>query len=194
MVSACGIASDTLQLTDSEIERSYHLRTALEIIATIDKDDSNATRNILNRFLSIQVVLFAKKYDIKSVISAIKVFLFGLATQYPPDGGKHCVEAAHLGEWALCGRLVETLEEWREDEPNGTMDTRRMLDWRGWTPDIIDMLELVSRRFLWAVSQAGSKNVRNRSYGSGRIDYSGMGEDLANLMIMLVSPESERLG
>jgi hypothetical protein len=190
MVSACGSASDTLHLTDTEIEKSSHLCKVLEIIVAIDNDDSDTVSNILNEGSFIEVVLFAKKYEMKSVISEIKVFLFSRVTQYPPEGGEFCIEAAHLGEWALCGRLIQRLEEFSQDDPGWTMVTRRMLDWRGWMPNDIERLGRVSKRFLWAVCRAGAKNARNESDGLGRIDYSGMGEDLANLMMMLVSFKS----
>jgi hypothetical protein len=121
------------------------------------------------------------KYDMKSIVAAIKVYLFGLAAQHPPNGGEHIIEAGLLREWALCGRLIASLDVTQSDEYGALVDMRRMMDWRGWTSLDMQMLRDVNPRFEWAVCKAGTKHAGANK--SERISYEPMGEDVAKLWI-----------
>jgi len=129
------------------------------------------------------LVLFAQKYDIRSVITTITDYLFDLETQSPQAGGQrgqYWLVAAHLSEWALCGRFVASL-----GKDNGTRVEymRKMVNRRKWTSSMETAVESVSIWFAWAVWEASTKNGDAR-YQSERFDYEVMGEDLAKLMLM----------
>lgn len=104
--------SDTVTLTDPEIECCSSVRAILSVIDTFDDDEPNGNQIVFELEMCAGLVLFANKYEMKSVINSIKATLFDLVTRYPPRGGNHFISAAHLGEWALCGRLIETLNEY----------------------------------------------------------------------------------
>ena len=57
---------------------------------------------------------------------------------------------------------------------------RQVVDWRGWTPEIIRDLSKISERFVWAVCQVGTKHAKLSGYGG--ISYANMGPDLAQIM------------
>lgn len=190
MLTLGGSASDTVTLTDPDFEHVELVRVILEIIDNFESDNEHDFRSVSDDQLSAELVFFAKKYDMKLVIHSIKMCLFGFIAQFPPRGGEHCMIAAHLGEWVLCLRLIESLDEWQgpdlDDEgeyPPVKLHMRKMLDWRGWTPEIMDTLGKVSTRFTWAICQAGTHNTTTRA---DRIDYKSMGRDLASLMIMWI--------
>jgi hypothetical protein len=191
MISTCDNGSESVHMTDIDIESAFNLEATFEIIAAIDEDDHQNLAITMNHFLTVQVLLFAKKYDMKLVISAIRSYLFDLATQYPPTGGVFFLVAAHMSEWALCGRLIASFGTKRHGPEEANMrKMRKMVDWRGWTPNIMASLERVSRQFAWAVCQAGTKyatfNSVDESYLGNGIDYEGMGRSLAKLMNMWI--------
>jgi hypothetical protein len=184
MIATCGDASDTVHLTDPDLEKGHPLQAVFELLAALDRDDFNAIAVVLRAHLSTSglsstIIALAKKYDIKSIIAAIKIFLYGLATRYPPEGGQYCIEAAHLGEWALCGHLIAALHEASISDVKDKTGVRRMLDWRGSSHVCMAVLARAGSRFSWAVLQSGMKNA---SIKNARIDYRGMGRDLAKLM------------
>jgi hypothetical protein len=156
MLSTCGDRPDRVQLTDHELENAFNLRATFEILAAIDENNQHNLVVAMNRLSTERVVRLAEKYDMKLVIDKIRYFLFSLATQYPPSGGHLWLAAAHMSEWALCGRLVASICTGHQGQL--AVRTRKMLDWRGWTP--VAMLELarVSTRFSWAVCHAGAKH------------------------------------
>jgi len=130
--------------------------------------------------LDASVVAFAQKYEIISVVIAIKLHLFSLAAQYPTYGGEYVLVAASLKEWDLCGRLIGSLEYSRDFETGEVINMRREMDWRGWTPAMIEELGKIGPKFAWAVCRAGTKCATLE--GRGRIDYVAMGQELARLM------------
>jgi len=116
----------------------------------------------------------------KLVIAAIKTYLSGLAAEYPPTGENYWPAAAHMSERALCGRFIAALNssqyEYEEERPSP-----RMLDWRAWTPEIMDALGRVSTRFAWTVCQTSTKHACPEK-DHYRMNYVEMGKDLADLI------------
>jgi len=171
----------TLHLTDPDIESALPLFDSLMVIKSQAENDHVELYHTFRDGLDMNMVNFAKKYDISSTLDAIKLHLFELASEFPPMGGRHVLVAATLEEWNLCGRLVMGLDAW---QGNGWIDCdehmRQMLDWRGWTPEIIQELSKISEKFLWAVCQVGTKHAR--AAGHGGISYAAMGPDLARVM------------
>lgn len=178
MISTCNDPFKSVRLTDPDNETASHLEAILEIIAALD-GNNGTLQSILARFMNEQVVILAEKYDMTLIILTIRSYLFGLAIQYPPAGGGYCLVAAHMSEWTLCGRLVASLGA-PNQSPRGVL-MRRMLDWRGWTPEIMATLGKVDSKFVRAVCQAGTKHAGEKN-GVEFIEYQGMGRDLAWLM------------
>ena len=170
----------TLRLTDPEFESAVSLSSILPIVKEQAEEDPEHWISIRD-YLDVNMVNFAQKYEMISVLNNIKLYLFKLAAQFPPKGGQHVLEAATLGEWDLCGRLVMSLDS-RHEDGHMEEDTyiRQVLDWRGWTPEIIRDLSKISDKFLWAVCQVGTKHAKLSGYG--RISYTDMGPDLARVM------------
>jgi len=181
MVATCHNTSDEIvRLTDRALEQSHPLQAVLEIIVAIDRNDSKLFTEYIQDNLCPSIVSLALKYEMKSVVAEIKMFLFSLIAQWPPKGGEFVLEAAQLGEWSLCGRLVASLNIARRDEEYEVKEMRRMLDWRGWTPDIMDELGRVGARFSWAVCYAGTHHSGQNKHQ--RISYESLGQELARLM------------
>ena len=178
MISACHDSSSILHMTDSEFEDAWTLRVILSTIRFIEEQDPSSCGSVLPfRFKKINVS-FALKYDMKQVIAAIKLSMYEDIAQYPPKGGKYFLNAALLGEWNLCGRLIGTLE------PSVNLDymwIRQRLDWRYWTLDIMHEIGQVGSKFVWAVCEAGTKQI---VYGkASEISCPELGEDIARLMM-----------
>jgi hypothetical protein len=138
--------------------------------------------NELEYRLNVMMVRFARKYEMTSILDAIKLYLFTLMTKFPPTGGRFALVAAELKEWDMCGRLVMTLDPstMTTGDDIGDKEMRQTLDWRGWTPEIIRELSDISEMFLWAVCQVGTKHAKASGYG--QIPYGAMGPDLAKVM------------
>jgi hypothetical protein len=181
MIATCGDKSETLHLTDHEFESSLNLSSVFEAMAAIDENHQHDTTRAAVRFMTELTVLFAQKYEMKSVLAALKTHLFGLATQYPPSGGQCWLAAAHMSEWALCGRLIASIGTGYQGPL--VVHMRKKLDCKGWTPGTMFELARVSTRFLWAACQAGVKH-QIPGITANYINYQGMGEDLAKLMLM----------
>jgi len=170
----------TLRLTDPEFESAVSLSSIVPIVKEQAEEDPGHWITIRD-YLDVNMVNFAQKYEMISTLNNIKLYLFKLAARFPPDGGQHVLVAATLGEWDVCGRLVMSLDGWQWYEytkKNAYM--RQVLDWRGWTPDIIRDLSKISEKFLWAVCLVGTKHAKLSGYG--RISYTDMGPDLARVM------------
>ena len=176
--------SNAVQLTDPDTEGSTTLEVALSILVDIDDGDPDSLYSVLEWSMDPSVVRFAQKYEMKIMIAAIKAFLFDSVTQYPPTGWQHILVAAVLGEWALCGRLIATLNHDMHNERDDVKEMRRMMDWRGWRQDDLDALTQVGAKFVWAVCRAGMKHAGAKM--DQRIDYEAMREDVAKLMMMSV--------
>jgi hypothetical protein len=170
----------TLRLTDTDFETESAVDIVLSAIRRPDKRDNTIADAVAEGCtLNADAVAFAKKYEMDWVLTAIKIFLYDHAIQYDdPWGGEYVMVAASLNEWVLCGRLLANLQETSDDEDE--VEMRRMMDWRGWTPDIVKELNSIGPNFTWAVCQAGTKCAT--SNGQGRIDYKAMGKELAKLM------------
>jgi hypothetical protein len=182
MIATCGNTADSVHLADLETEKACTLWHVFDMIHATEDDFYNAPAATYRLGITEEVAMFAKKYDMKFVTASIKNHLFALAAQYPPEGAGYCLVAAHLSEWALCGRLIETIGQDEDGHPtSGEKRMWRMLVWRGWTPEIIEALGKVSLRFVWAVCQAGTRHARSNL---AQISYHDMGEDLAKLMLM----------
>ena len=170
----------TLHLTDPDFESAVSLNTILYLVKEQADDDPEYWHTI--RYdLNVNMVNFVQKYEMISTLNEIKLYLFKSVSKFPPDGGQHVLVAATLGEWDLCGRLVMSLDS-RHEDGHMEKDTyiRQVLDWRGWTPEIIRDLSKISDKFLWAVCQVGTKHAKLSGYG--RISYTDMGPDLARVM------------
>ena len=170
----------TLRLTDPEFESAVSLSSIVPIVKEQAEEDPGHWITIRD-YLDVNMVNFAQKYEMISTLNNIKLYLFKLAARFPPDGGQHVLVAATLGEWDVCGRLVMSLDGWQGYEytkKNAYM--RQVLDWRGWTPDIIRDLSKISEKFLWAVCLVGTKHAKLSGYC--RISYTDMGPDLARVM------------
>ena len=175
--------SNAVELTDPDTESDIVLDVALEILVGIDDENSKSVHDKLYH-MTLSIIRFAQKYEIKSMIAAIKVYLFSSVAQYPPVGGDHTLVAAVLGEWALCGRLIATLDNDRHDVSEAMEEMRRMMDWRGWQQDDLTELAKVGAKFVWAVCRAGTKHAGPKM--DQRIKYEAMGEDIAKLMTLSV--------
>ena len=170
----------TLHLTDPEIESAVSLSSILSIVKEQADNDPEYWHTIRHD-LDVNMVNFILKYEMIATLNIIKIFLFESASRFPPDGGRHVLVAATLGEWDLCGRLVMSLDAWQGNAWIGAHEhMRQVLDWRGWTPDIIRDLSKISEKFLWAVCQVGTKHAKLSGYGG--ISYADMGPDLARIM------------
>jgi hypothetical protein len=90
--------SNAVHLTDTDIERSYPISIALGILVDFNDYAWKPLDAHTECFMTPPVVRFALKYEMKSVIDAIKAYLFRSITQYIPDGGEHIIPAAVLGE------------------------------------------------------------------------------------------------
>lgn len=170
-----------IQLTDPHFESSATLETILWIIRVID--DRMEVQHGLRDSLDVKMLLLAQKYEMDSIIDATRLYLFELACSFSSEGARFVLVAAMLEEWNVCGRFVMALDvwegkNWMEEEAH----LRRMLDWRGWTPEIMKELSQVSDHFLWAVCQVGTKHARLS--GQAGISYTDMGPDLARAMQM----------
>ena len=181
VISTCGDKADKVQLTDTDIETAFSLEATFGILAAIDENNQHNLVVAMDRLATDRVVRLAEKYDMKLVSEKIRYHLFSIATQYPPSGGHLWLAAAHMSEWALCGRLVASICTGHQG-PLAVL-TRKMLDWRGWTPGTVLELGRVSSKFLWSVCQAGAKQ-HIPGATANYINYQGMGEDLAKLMLM----------
>jgi hypothetical protein len=169
-----------LRFTDPEVELGANLDKIFRIISQQEDNDPRLSQTIRD-YLDDKVAYFVKMYDMDSTIDAIKVHLNGLLNETPPTGGRHVFVAAILEDWELSGRLIATLDAWQGDiyiEEDEFM--RQMLDWRGWTPEIIRDSSKLSTRFLWAVCQVGTKHAGASDHGG--ISYAAMGPDLARVM------------
>ena len=170
----------TLHLTDPDFESAESLSAILCLVKEHAEDYPEYWHTLRDN-LDVNMVHFVRKYEMISCLNMIKLYLFHLASQFPPEGGRHVLVAATLGEWNLCARLVMSLEAWqsymwmKDDE-----HMRQVWDWRGWTPEIIRDLSKISDKFLWAVCQVGTKHAKLSGYG--RISYTDMGPDLARVM------------
>lgn len=183
MLNSCDKLSSeaTVRLTDPDFETANELVIALLAMECPTASDLWATiRYDQECCLDASVVAFAQKYEMNSVVVAIKIHLFSLAAQYPPDGGEYVLVAASLELWDLCGRLIGSLEQSRDDEDGEVKAMRRQMDWRGWTPANMEELVNIGNEFAWAVCRAGTQCATLE--GHGRIDYVAMGEELAKLM------------
>jgi hypothetical protein len=183
MVSACNDTSNIVQLSDSDLEISCRLRDAFELIVSIEDDDPKVSDSVVESSCRRETILFAQKYEIKSIISAIKLYLLSLVTRYPPEGGEYFLTAAQMGEWTLCGRLIGALEHRPHDWDSWDFDSFHiMLDWRRWTPSTMDWLGRMGTKFVWAICQAGTKQA-----GASKavvINPVELGKDVATLMMM----------
>jgi hypothetical protein len=169
-----------LRFTDPEIELGVNIDKVFRIVKQKDDDDPKLPQTIRD-YLDDNVAYFFKKYEMTKIIVAIKRHLNELLNESPPSGGRHVLVAAILEDWDLCGRLVMTLDAWQGEtfiEEDEYM--RQMLDWRGWTPEIIRDLSKISQRFLWAVCQVGTKHAGASAHGG--ISYAALGPDLARVM------------
>jgi hypothetical protein len=90
--------SNAVHLTDTDIERSYPISIALGILVDFHDYTWKALDAHTERLMTPPVVRFALKYEMKSVIAAIKAYLFRSVAQYPSEGGEHIIIAAVLGE------------------------------------------------------------------------------------------------
>ena len=170
----------TLHLTDPEIESAVSLSSILTIVKEQADNDPEYWHTIRDD-LDVNMVNFVLKYEMISTLNIIKIVLFESASRFPPDGGRHVLVAATLREWDLCGRLIMSLDArqrtmWDLDDEH----MRQVMDWRGWTPDIIRDLSKISEKFLWAVCLVGTKHAKLSGYGG--ISYANMGPDLAQIM------------
>jgi len=173
----------SLEFTEP-FEKAVHIARVLDMLSAIKQHDPHSLRfaTVMSYCVSRELVFFAQKYEIELIIATIKDYLFGLAARTPPLGdqcGQYWLVAAHLSEWALCGRLVASL-----GKDNGTRVDymRKMVNRRTWTPAMRIKVERVSELFAWAVWEASTDNG-NARHQPERFDYEGMGEDLAKLML-----------
>jgi hypothetical protein len=90
--------SNAVHLTDTDIERSYPISIALGILVDFHEYAWKPLDAHTERRMTPPVVRFALKYEMQSVIAAIKALLFRSVAQYPPEGGEHIIIAAVLGE------------------------------------------------------------------------------------------------
>jgi len=60
----------------------------LEVPGSLEVDDDLDLRESIDHHLDLHLVSFAKKYDMKSILDAIKPHLFGLVISFPPAKGK----------------------------------------------------------------------------------------------------------
>jgi len=173
----------SVELTEP-FEKAVHIARVLDILDAIKQRHRRPHRlaTLLSYCVSRELVFFAQTYEIGLIIATIKDHLFGLAAQNPPTGdqcGQYWLVAAHLSEWALCGRLVASLGK---DDGTRVEYMRKMVNRRKWTPAMRIKVERVSELFAWAVWEASTDNGDARHH-SERSDYEGMGEDLAKLML-----------
>jgi len=181
MISVCNDSSKTLHMTDSDFETFWHLSEILASVEKLDNQDAGAGWPGYPGLSLKTCILFAQKYDMKSVIAAVKLSLNENLTRYPPKGGEHFLDAALLGEWNLCGRLIGVLDHQENLDRDELRGFRQILDWRYWTIDTMHDIGQVGSKFLWAVCQAGTKQV---VYGkAGEIKYVDLGKDIAELMM-----------
>jgi hypothetical protein len=182
MIETCSGASSRaeLRLTDAAFEKAADIEGILNVVESIIDEDPDIG-DVFENHLDIAMVRFAQKYQMNSILDAIKINLFDLVTNFPPIGGRFVLVAASLEEWSLCGRLVMALDSSGRSYPlYEEYDMRQALDWRGWTPKIILELSQISEMFLWAVCQVGTKHAKAAGYG--QISYAMMGPDLAKIM------------
>ena len=153
MLASCDTASSeaTVRLTDSDFETSNELVIAFHVMESYAMFDDWDLITDEECSLDPSVVDFAQKYEIDSMIIAIKLHLFSLAAQYPPAGGEYVLVAARLKEWGLCGRLFGSLEHSSDYDCGYVTDMRREMDWRGWSPAMIEELGRIGHKFAWAV-------------------------------------------
>lgn len=180
MISVCKDISNTVYLTDRDYENAYEVNKVLSLIIRSEEQNHGACTSLLRFIQGRKVILFAQKYEMKWVIATITLTLHGLVSRYPPEGGEHFLDAAFLGEWNLCGRLIGVLDHQEKLDHDDMLDIREMLDWRYWTLDSMNAIGKVDSKFVWAVCQAGTKQV-----GGGKteeIQYEELGEDVAKLM------------
>jgi hypothetical protein len=102
----------------------------LEVPGSLEGDDDLDLRESIDHHLDLQLVSFAKKYDMKSILDAIKPHLFGLVISFPPAKVRLVLVAAASGQGGLCRRLVITgnisLNYWSEPSPS-------LVDYNAWT-------------------------------------------------------------
>jgi len=123
--------SNAVHLTDPDIERGFAISNVLDILVDIGKYVWKDLDYYEERFMSPSAARFALKYEVNSVIAAMKAWLFRSVAQYPPEGGEYILEAAVLGEWALCGRLIASLDHAPNFDLGRMTPMLRMMDWRG---------------------------------------------------------------
>jgi hypothetical protein len=183
MLATCeqNSSGDSIHLSDAETETAATIEGILLVVETLERH-GGYFREIFDQHLDLHLICFAKKYDMRSILDAMKLYLFGLVTSFPPEGGESVLVAAALREWDLCGRIIITLDQniGRNGRDTLEKDMRKTLDWRGWTPETMREITQIDENLPWAIIQAGTKHAKTSGYG--RISYAGMGPDLAEIM------------
>jgi hypothetical protein len=177
-----GASQGEVRLGDTDFEIATDLERSLLLIGSFAPGLNVEFDRLLETHLRVSFIYFIRKYDMFPIIDSVRLHLFDLAAQFPAVGGNFALEAAALGEWDLFGRLVMTLDEAfvSGGDDVGQQRMRRKLDWRGWTPKIMQELSKINENLPWAVCQIGTKYA-----GASRrdtISYKAMGPDLANAM------------
>lgn len=184
MLATCKESSsgNPIRLSDTEFETAVTIEGILLVVKSLEGHDDIDLHDVIWIHLDLQLVSFAKKYDMRSILDAMKLHLFGLVTSFPPEGGEFVLVAAALREWDLCGRMIITLDQHLGRNGRDTLekDMRKMLDWRGWSPDMMREITQIDENLPWAIIQAGTKHAKTSGYA--RISYAGMGPDLAEIM------------
>jgi len=188
MLATCDKSSShaTLNLTDPGVEYAANLTIVLRVIEVVNQPVLFSETLIFNS--SDDMVSFALKYEMKSVLDAVKMEVFNLVTSFPPRGTGFILSAARIKEWNLCGRLVALLDHTIERPDESELDNyshtdnmvnmRKLFDWRSWTPASMRVLSEISEEFLWAVMQTGTRHTQ----GDGPVSYKPMGQSLAFVM------------
>jgi hypothetical protein len=115
-VAICGQSPsrDSSHLSDAELETAATVKGILEVPGSLEGDDELEgdddldPRESIDHHLDLHLVFFAKKYDMKSILDAIKPHLFGLVISFPPAKVRLVLVAAALRQRGLCRRLVIT--------------------------------------------------------------------------------------
>jgi hypothetical protein len=91
MLAVCEKPSSSqaeLRLTDPDFETANELDVALSAIGCFNKNDNSFAHAIEDGCrLGVNAVIFAKKYEMNSVLTTITLYLYKLVAQYPPAGG-----------------------------------------------------------------------------------------------------------
>lgn len=77
---------DSIHLSDAdaEFEAAVTVKGILEVPGSLEGDDDFDLRESIDHHLDFHLVSFAKKDDMKSILDAIKLHLFGLVISFPP--------------------------------------------------------------------------------------------------------------